>query len=179
VKEIKFVKPVIVEDELVKEPPPAIDDLEDARISMMNKEGVKDETYVAPPLETQGIGAVEPIKKPAEDFEKVFLKVEKEAQFPGGLEAWKKYLERTLNANIAVDDGAPTGNYTVKVRFIVDREGGISNVQAFDVPASCPGCGSEAVRVIKRGPRWEPAIQNGKEVVYQAVQSITFQVSDQ
>ncbi|HEX8278791.1 MAG TPA: energy transducer TonB, partial [Segetibacter sp.] len=92
---------------------------------------------------------------------------------------WKRYLERNLNANVAADDGAPTGNYTVRVQFIVDKEGNISNVSAIEVPKACPSCGPEAVKVIKRGPKWEPAVQNGRNVIYQAVQHITFQVAEE
>ena len=80
---------------------------------------------------------------------------------------------------MAADDGAPAGNYTVRVQFIVDKEGNISNVSALDPPKTCPSCGPEAVKVIKRGPKWEAAVQNGRNVIYQAIQHITFQVVDQ
>ena len=91
----------------------------------------------------------------------------------------EKYLERNLNAQVASDDGAPVGNYTVKVQFIVDKTGAISNVTAIEVPKACPSCGPEAVKVIKRGPAWEPAVQNGRNVIYQAIQHITFQVAEE
>jgi periplasmic protein TonB len=44
-----------------------------------------------------------------------------------------------------------------------------------------PGFGTagEAVRVIKKGPAWTPAVQNGRNVIYRQKQSITFQVSEQ
>jgi protein TonB len=71
------------------------------------------------------------------------------------------------------------GNYTVKLQFVVDRNGSISDVKAIEIPAACKGCGAEAIKVIERGPKWEPAIQNGKKVIYQAVQFITFQVSEE
>lgn len=174
-----FTPPKIVDDPEVKDPPPAIDELQDTRIGLIDQAGVKDETFIAPPPETQGTGYVEQPKKQEQDIDKVFTKVEKEAQFPGGLEGWKRYLERALNANVAADDGAATGNYTVKVQFIVDKEGNVSNVQAIEVPGTCPACGLEAVKVIRKGPRWEPAIQNGNKVIYQAVQYVTFQVAEE
>jgi protein TonB len=90
--------------------------------------------------------------------------------------AWKKFLERNLNSQVAADDGAPAGSYTVKVQFVVDKEGNISNVTAIDVPKQCPTCGAEAIKVIRKSNKWEPAIQNGRPVVYQVVQHITFQV---
>ncbi len=173
----KFTPPKIVKDEEVKEPPPPQEKLEETKIGTINQEGKKDEGFVAPPVEEKGTGVVEAPKKVEEDYDKVFTKVEKEAKFPGGLEAWKRYLERNLNANVAAEDGATTGNYTVKVQFIVDKEGNISNVQAIEVPKACPSCGPEAVKIIKKGPKWEPAVQNGRNVIYQAIQFVTFQVA--
>jgi len=177
-KTLAFTPPVITKDDDVKNPPPAIDQLAETKIGLTNQDGMKEDDLVAPPIE-QSMGIVEGPKKPEEDIDKIFTRVEKEAKFPGGMEAWKRYLERNLNGNIAADQGAPTGKYTVKVQFIVDREGSISNVQTIEVPTACPGCGLEAVNVIKKGPKWEPAIQNGRKVVYQAVQSVTFEVSEE
>ena len=175
----KFTPPKIVRDEEVKEPPPPQEKLEETKIGTINQEGKKDEGFVAPPVEEKGTGVVEAPKKVEEDYDKVFTKVEKEAKFPGGPEAWRRYLERNLNANVAAEDGAATGNYTVKVQFIVDKEGNISNVSAIEVPKACPSCGPEAVKIIKKGPKWEAAVQNGRNVIYQAIQFVTFQVAEE
>ena len=176
----KFTPPQIVKDEQVKpeDEIKEVEKLEDTKIGVINQEGIKDEGLVAPPVEDKGTGVVEAPKKVEEDYDKVFTKVEKEAKFPGGLDGWKRYLERNLNANVAADDGAPIGNYSVKVQFIVDKTGNISNVQAVDKPKACPSCGPEAEKVIKRGPKWEPAVQNGRNVIYQAIQFVTFQVAE-
>lgn len=174
----QFTPPRIVNDDEVKDPPPVTDKLEDTQIGLANQEGAKDIGFVAPPVE-QSTGIVASPKKEEEDYDGLFRKVEIEAKFPGGMEAWKRYLERNLNANAAADDGATTGMYTVKVQFIVDKEGGISNVQAIEVPKACPSCGPEAVKVITKGPKWEPAIQNGRKVIYLAIQYVTFQVTEE
>lgn len=173
----KFTPPKIVKDEEVKEPPPEVVKLEETKIGTVNVEGTKDEGFVAPPVE-QGTGVVEAPKPVEEDYDKVFTKVEKEAKFPGGPDAWKRYLERSLNSNVAADEGAPPGAYKVVLQFIVDKEGNISNVTAIDYPKSYPGCKDEAIRVIKKGPKWEAAIQNGRTVAYYASQSIIFQVEE-
>ena len=175
----QYTPPLFVKDIDVKDLPPAMDKLEETQIGLINQDGVKDLGFAAPPVEAS-TGVVEAIKKPAEeDYERTFIKVETEARFPGGPEAWKRYLERNLNANVAADDGAATGYYIVKVQFIVDKEGNISNVQAIEVPKACPSCGPEAVKIIKKGPKWEPAIQNARRVNYQAVQIVTFQVAEE
>ena len=77
---------------------------------------------------------------------------------------------------MASDNGAPPGNYTVVVSFLVDKEGNISEVKAENDPGY--GTADEAVRVIQRGPKWKPAVQNGRNVIYRQRQSITFQVAE-
>lgn len=173
----KFTPPKIVKDEEVKpeEKPPEQEKLEDTKIGTINQEGEKTDV-VAPPVE-QSTGQVEAPKVQAEDYDKEFKTVQIEAKFPGGAGAWQKYLERNLNSNVPVDNGAPPGNYTVVVSFLVDKSGNISEVQALNDPGY--GTAAEAVRVIKKGPAWIPAVQNGRNVIYRQKQSVTFQVSEQ
>ncbi len=104
--------------------------------------------------------------------------VEREARFKGGMDGWRKYLEKHLKASVAADAGAPAGEYPVKVQFVISKEGYVSNVKAVSVPATCKPCGSEAVSVISTGPTWEPAVQNNEPVIYQAIQYVTFVVVD-
>jgi len=113
-------------------------------------------------------------EKQEEDENKIFDKVEIEAAYPGGDGAWRKYLERTLRADVPVDNGAPSGKYTVYVQFIVDKEGNISDVKS--LTDNGYGMEGEAVRVIKSGPKWTPAIQNGRQVKAYRKQPITFVV---
>ncbi len=173
----KFTPPKIVKDEEVKEKDEIkeVEKLEDTKIGTVNQEGTKDEGIVAPPVES-GTGKVEAPKQ-EEDYDKVFTVVQIPAEFPGGLPAWTKYLERNLNRDLPVNNGAPPGKYTVVVSFIVDKNGGISEVQAENDPGY--GTKEEAVRVIKKGPAWKAAVQNGRNVIYRHKQSITFQVSEE
>ncbi len=173
----KFTPPKIVKDEEVKpeEKPPEQEKLEDTKIGAFNQEGVKDET-VAPPVNT-GTGQVAAPKTDNQDYDKEFTSVQVEAKFPGGQAAWTKFLERNLNNQTPADNGAAPGNYTVTVSFLVDKEGNISQVQALTDPGY--GCAQEAVRVIQKGPKWQPAIQNGRKVIYRQKQNITFQVTEQ
>jgi len=168
----KFTPPKIVKDEEVKkdEIPPETKQLEDTKIDVVNQEGIKDDNLAAPV--DQGKQVIE--EKKEDDENKVFEKVEIEAMFPGGESAWRKYLERNLNANTPVDNGAPEGSYTVWVQFIVDKEGNISDVK----PLTSHGYGmeDEAAKIIKKGPKWTPAQQNGRQVKAYRKQPITFVV---
>ncbi|NCT93952.1 MAG: energy transducer TonB [Chitinophagaceae bacterium] len=174
----KFTPPKIVKDEEVKpeEEIKEVEKLEDTKIGTINQEGAKDEGIVAPPVEAKGTGVVEAPKQ-EEDYDKVFTVVQIPAEFPGGIPAWSKFLERNLNRDLPVENGAPPGKYTVIVSFIVDKNGGISEVQAENDPGY--GTKDEAVRVIKKGPSWKPAVQNGRNVIYRHKQSITFMVSEE
>jgi protein TonB len=172
----KFTPPKIVKDEEVKEEEEIkeVEKLEDTKIGTINQEGTKDDGIVAPPVET-GTGVVE-APKVEEDYDKVFTVVQIPAEFPGGLQGWTRYLERNLNRDLPVENGAPPGKYTVIVSFIVDKNGGISDVKADNDPGY--GTSEEAVRVVKKGPAWKPAVQNGRNVIYRHKQSITFVVSE-
>ncbi len=173
----KFTPPKIVKDEEVKpdEEIKEVEKLEDTKIGTINQEGAKDEGVVAPPVE-KPTGVVE-APKVEEDYDKVFTVVQIAAEFPGGLPAWSKYLERNLNRDLPVENGAPPGKYTVIVSFIVSKDGSISDVAAENDPGY--GTKAEAVRVIQKGPKWKPAVQNGRNVIYRHKQSITFQVSEE
>jgi hypothetical protein len=99
------------------------------------------------------------------------------ASFPGGKDVWQKYLDRNLKKDIVVEKGGPAGKYTVKVSFIVDPYGGISDVKALNNPGY--GSATEAVRMIQKGPKWVPAQEKGKPVASRVVQSITYVVSEE
>jgi protein TonB len=173
----RFTPPRIVKDDDVKDKDEMkeVKELEDTKIGTVNQEGTKDDGIVAPPVEN-GTGKVEaPVMD--EDYDKIFISVQYPAEFPGGIPAWSKYLERNLNRDLPVNNGAPAGKYTVVVSFIVDKNGAISEVQAENDPGY--GTSIEAVRVIKKGPSWKPAMQNNRNVIYRHKQSITFQVSEE
>ncbi|WP_026769101.1 energy transducer TonB [Asinibacterium sp. OR53] len=174
----KFTPPKIVKDEEVKpeEEIKEVEKLQDTKIGTINQEGTKDEGIVAPPVEAKGTGVVAAPKQ-EEDYDKVFTVVQIPAEFPGGIAGWTKYLERNLNRDLPVEQGAPPGKYTVYVSFTVDKTGNISDVKAENDPGY--GTKDEAVRVIKKGPSWKPAVQNGRNVIYRHKQGITFVVAEE
>lgn len=170
----KFTPPKIVKDEEVEEPPPAVEEMKDTKIDVQSQEGIKDEGIVAPVEIDQGKQIIEEKK---EDENQIFEKVEIEASFKGGEGAWRKYLERNLNPNAPVDNGAPEGTYTVYVQFVVSKDGSISDVRALTNHGY--GMEQEAIKVIKKGPAWVPAVQNGRSVNAYRKQPITFQVTSE
>jgi protein TonB len=180
----KFTPPKVVKDEEVKEEekPPEVEKLEDTKIGTVNQEGQKDEGIVAPPVEDKG-GVVE---APKVEDEAPFTKVEIDAEFPGGTSAWTKHVSREIerNSDEIMEDGK---SGTVVVLFIVDKEGAVSEVRALPcgeagVP-NCVGPGSKlaevAVAAVKKGPKWKPAIQNGKSVKAYRRQPVTYRIEEQ
>lgn len=180
----KFTPPKVVKDEEVKEEekPPEVEKLEDTKIGTSNQEGIKDEGIVAPPVDQGGV--VEAPK--SDDEDKVFQKVEIDAEFPGGTSGWSKYVQREIERNIdELQDDGKSG--TVVVLFIVDKEGGVSEVRAMSCSeagvAKCLGPGSKlaevAVNAIRKGPKWKPAVQNGRNVKAYRRQPVTFKLEEE
>lgn len=157
----------------IETPPPVQADMDNIAIGKIDAKGAMSDV-VAPPAEEQGITKEAP--QVIEVYTKEFKTVQIQAQFPGGEEAWRKFLERNLRADLPTENGAPAGTYTVEVSFLVDRDGNISEVQALDDPGY--GTAAEAVRVIKSGPQWKAAVQNGRPVIYRQKQAITFKVEE-
>ena len=171
----KFTPPKIVKDEEVKEDekPPEVEKLEEAKIGVVNQEGIKDEGITAPPVNDAGKGVIEAPKKVEEDENTVFTKVEIESQYPGGQSAWARYLNKTFHYPEEAQSNEIQG--TVVVQFIVDKEGVVSDVEVVSGPSG-GGLREEAIRVIKKSGRWEPAIQNGRKVKSYKKQPVIFRL---
>ena len=175
VNQVKFTPPKIVKDEEVK-PDEKIEEIkEDQVISTKTVESDNKVQVVQAPVEDKGTQVVE-VPKKDDDENKIFNKVEVEASFPGGEAAWRRYLQNNLDANTPIDNGAPEGTYSVIVRFIVSKDGSISDVVAETKHGY--GMEAEAVKIIKKGPKWTPALQNGRNVNAYRRQPVTFVVSE-
>lgn len=107
-----------------------------------------------------------------DDNNKIFVRVEQEAEFPGGDAAWGNYLRKNLDPDVPIRKNAKRGTYQVIIRFVVNKKGEISNVTA--ETSYGHGMEEEAIRVIKNGPKWMPAMQNGRAVNAYRRQPITF-----
>jgi periplasmic protein TonB len=176
INQVKFTPPKIVKDEEVKEDEKIEEIKEDQVISTKTVESDNKEAKVeVAPEETKGTQVVE-VKK-EDDENKIWTKVEKEAEYPGGDAAWRNFLQNNLRGEVPVDNGAGPGTYQVIVKFIVSKDGSLSDVQCESDPGH--GMCAEAMRVIKKTKSWKPANQNGREVNAYRRQPITFQVNEE
>ena len=95
-----------------------------------------------------------------EEETQIFTVVEKDPEFPGGMEALYKYLQQNIKYPQLARDNNITGR--VYVTFVVERDGSIANPRVLkDIGG---GCGAEAIRVVKSMPKWNPGKQSGKAV---------------
>lgn len=105
-----------------------------------------------------------------------FTTVQVEAQFPGGQDAWIKFLETHIHPTVAANHKAPPGKYTVTVSFLVDKKGKVSEVEVIKDPGY--GTANDVLKAFKHIPNWIPATQNGKAVIYRQRQNIIYQVTE-
>lgn len=166
---IAFTPPKVVKDEEVIKPPPEVKQIEEAKIDVKTVEGTKDIGIVAPPTEDKGTQVVAPPVAKEEDADKVFTKVEIEATFPGGAGAWTKYVTRAITEH---QDEFGEGDFgTCVVKFIVDKSGKVSQVEATTMKGS--KLAEIATNAIRKGPNWTPAQQNGRYVNAYRLQPVT------
>ena len=99
-----------------------------------------------------------------------FTRVEHPATFPGGDSAWQEYQQKLFTEHYRLI--RKQGPATVWVQFIVAFDGEIDNVELM---GNAPDkLGDLAIRMIKEGPNWVPANQNGHNVTSYARQKIEF-----
>jgi GldM C-terminal domain len=107
---------------------------------------------------------------------KIFSKVETEAGYPGGNEAWRIFLTRNLDTDVAAKNGAPASHYRVMAKFVVSKTGDLTNI-SFETKTGY-GTEEEVKRVLAKSGKWQPAFQNGRPVNAYRRQPITFAVID-
>ena len=148
-----------------------MEDLANKKIGSIIQDGIDAPDIIAPPISIANGVIATPKQKDAD--EKKFIPVEAESSFPGGMNAWRRYLLKTIRYPEPAKENNIQG--AVIVKFIVDKEGKVSNAEAISGPEELR---EEAVRVISRSGRWTPAIQNGRNVTSYKSQAIVFQLAE-
>lgn len=143
-------------------PPPQVQEVEvlnvvedDKEVESVeiNTEDDKDVVIdIAPPVE---------VEEEAEDEEIVFVKVEKDPEFPGGVQALFKYLSENIKYPVIAQENGIQGQ--VVCQFTVNKDGSIVDINVVRSSGE-PSLDKEAVRVIQSMPKWKPGQQGGKAV---------------
>ncbi len=102
--------------------------------------------------------------------ETIFVIVEKMPEFPGGEKAMKKFIAENLVYPALVKQRGIKG--TVYLTFVVKADGTITDIKVLRGIGG--GCDEEAVKVVKRMPRWLPGMQRAQPVAVKYNLNIEF-----
>ena len=102
----------------------------------------------------------------------VYLSVDIPAEHPKGKEVRIRFIEKNIDAAVAIKNGAPVGTYKIRIACIIDTSGKIIAM----VPETHEGYGmeKEMMRVLKELPTFKPAIKNGVAVKSKIIFPVVF-----
>lgn len=161
VNTVRNLPPVVLpEADVVEETlPPTTDELRDATSGQETAEGTSDIDVIAPP-EVSTPTAGEKALEVAPKTDDVFVAVEQQPEYPGGMDALRTFLGKNLAYPRPAANAGVSGR--VFISFVVNTDGTLTDVQVLKGIGF--GCDEEAVRVIQRMPRWRPGKQSGRAV---------------
>ena len=94
------------------------------------------------------------------DEEKIYGKVDKNAEYPGGTEALMKFMMTNLKYPETCRKEGIQGRVVIK--FVVNTDGSIVDMEEVRSPHA--DLTAEAMRIIKMMPKWTPATVGGKTI---------------
>ena len=154
----------------LKIPPPP--DEFDVLLGIVGREEPYYDSIVQPPNEEFLTGEVAMDSDYDDKGEEIIDPIEEKPQFPGGEEAFMKYIEENLVYPEKAKEDSITGK--VLVKFVVEADGSITNVEV--IRSANKILDEEAVRVIKNMPKWIPGMQGDKPVRTLMKMPINFQM---
>jgi protein TonB len=80
-------------------------------------------------------------------------------EYPGGMQKFYQYIGSHFNYPKGLNP-RPVGR--IALSFVINRDGSISDVNVVNSVHEL--LDAEAVRVLKKMPKWKPGMQNGKAV---------------
>jgi periplasmic protein TonB len=148
--------PPVIEDEVVTDVLPTQAELENTKAGDQDVEG-GDEGWELPTDEpTGGPALTQAVVEPIETW------VEVEAEFNGGYDKLNEFINDNIRPPAEAADLGVNGR--VIVRFVVEKDGTVSNAVVETKLDECPACDKEALRVVARMPKWKAASNAGREV---------------
>lgn len=166
---IKFTAPVIKKDEEVREEDElkTQEEVTQAKvaISIADVKGNDEESG-------KDIADLEDHKLVVNDEDAVFQVVEQSPTFPGGMKALLKWLGKEIHYPPIAEEMGISGK--VIVQFVIGKDGSVRDVEVLrSVDADLD---KEAVRVVKKMPKWIPGKQQGVPVSVRFTLPITFKI---
>ncbi|KFF20185.1 MULTISPECIES: energy transducer TonB [Flavobacterium] len=166
VDQVKFVKPVVAKADEVTEEPPKLVELKEKKIGAETIKGDPDAVLTVEPV---GTGTAAVVEEDTQIYNTAGIEVKPE--FPGGIEKFYKFVGN--NYKTPEEEGLKGKVY---VTFVVEKDGSLTDIKVLrDIGY---GTGTEAIRVLKKCPKWNPGEQNGKKVRVLYSLPITIQSAD-
>ena len=173
--QIRYTEPKIVDDSKPTELPPDQDDLNKAiNIGTQNVVGVDEPIPTEDPDAIKAAQPEIPVAVESAEKDKIFISVEQNPEFAGGMNALLKFLQKNLRYPTPAVNANVGGK--VYMQFVVGQDGNISKVDVLKGIGF--GCDEEAQRVVKLMPKWSPGRQSGRAVAVKFTLPISFQLSE-
>ena len=139
---------------------------------VVNQEGSDDADKFQAVQEQVVVKEPEPVKPKEEE---VFVAVEQQAEFPGGMPALMKWLSNNIRYPEAAQQNDVQGRVIVK--FIVEKDGSVSQAQI--VKGVDKDLDKEALRVVNKMPKWQAGKNNGVAVRSYFTLPVNFRLQQQ
>ena len=153
VDQVKFVKPVVAKAEEITEEPPKTVEIKDKKLGAVTIKGDPDAVLTVEPVGTGTAAVVEEVDNQIYNTAGIEVKPD----FPGGINKFYKFVGD--NYQTPEEEGLKGKVY---VTFVVEKDGSLTDIKVIrDIGY---GTGKEAIRVLKKSPKWSPGVQNGKPV---------------
>lgn len=113
--------------------------------------------------------------EPAPKEEEIFVAVEQQAEFPGGMSALMKWLSNNIRYPEAAQQNDVQGRVIVK--FVVEKDGSVSQAQI--MKGVDKDLDKEALRVVNKMPKWQAGKNNGVAVRSYFTLPVNFKLQQQ
>jgi len=161
------ILPVIPQEE---EQVPDIADMTDKQVALVTIDALLSGDVAQPPVAVEATGNNTGVMaSPPTDVPFNVGEVDETAEYPGGQKAMIHFLQRNLRHPLE----QCTESVKVKIQFVIREDGSISSFNIIQTGGE--KIDQEAIRVLKKMPRWKPAKKNGKHVAMYFVQPVSFE----
>lgn len=159
VKTVNLSSNIVVVDKVDIAEPPTSKDVENAVVASVTADGIEGKGNAKAVGTNDGGDGNGTAKEGSNEIFETHG-VEEFPEFPGGLVAWSKFIQRNLRYPYMAQETGVQGK--VFVSFVIEKDGSVSDVSL--VRGIGAGCDEEAMRVIKKSPKWKPGKQNKQTV---------------
>ncbi|PIE86400.1 MAG: energy transducer TonB [Bacteroidia bacterium] len=181
VENLAQIEDVVIEEDIipvtrqeVKPPPPPPPAPKVSEVINIVEDDVEiEEEYEVEDVEVDQETEIEVVQVEEEvEEEQIFFIVEEMPEFPGGERALRTFIAKNVQYPTIARENDIKGK--VYVRFVVTEKGTVDKVTV--ARGVDPLLDAEAIRVVKKLPKWKPGKQRGKNVKVWYTVPINFQL---